>query len=100
MDTYGQSTLKSDLYMSTSADLQPGLEVGAAPSRHTWPWSRQKADWGTEQKQTASLERRQIAGLSVDTFWALVVLLCIIVAGGIGGGVGAGLAAQKSNCER
>ncbi|KAI0379053.1 hypothetical protein F5Y04DRAFT_133421 [Hypomontagnella monticulosa] len=36
-------------------------------------------------------ERRRILGLTVPIFWALVVLVVIILAGGIGGGIGGGL---------
>ncbi|KAI9648156.1 hypothetical protein NHQ30_002788 [Ciborinia camelliae] len=99
MDTYKQSASNADLYLNTSVELHPGLEVGTDPSYQKWSGSRQEPYAGTEPKETASPERKQISGLSVNTFWALVVLLCIIIAGGIGGGIGAGLAAQRSNCK-
>lgn len=99
MDSYKHHIPKADSYLYSSDELQPGLEVGNAPSRQPCPWPRQEID-GVERKQTAIPERKQIAGLAIGTFWALVVSLSVIVAGVIGGGVGAGLAAQKNKCKR
>ncbi len=41
--------------------------------------------------------KRKILGISVVSFWLLVVILVVVIAGAIGGGVGAGLAAQKKS---
>ncbi|KAF7958299.1 hypothetical protein EAE96_001850 [Botrytis aclada] len=99
MDTYKQSFSKSGLCLNTSVETQPGLEVRDAPSQQTWQWSLQETHSGIQGEKSVMLEQRQIAGLSTGTFWAFVVLLCLLVAGGIGGGVGAGIAAQKNNCK-
>ncbi|TGO56528.1 hypothetical protein BCON_0076g00060 [Botryotinia convoluta] len=99
MDTYKQNFSKSGLCLNTSVETQQGLEVRDAPSRQTLPWSSQETHSGIQGEKGAILERRQIAGLSIGTFWALVVLLCLIVGGGIGGGVVAGIAAQRNNCK-
>ena len=45
-------------------------------------------------------EGRRIGGLRVGIFWGLVVLLCCIIAGGVGGGIGVGLASSKAACSR
>ncbi|KAF7943938.1 uncharacterized protein EAE97_006008 [Botrytis byssoidea] len=99
MDTYKQFFSTSGLCLNTSVETQPGLEVQDASSGNTWPWSSQETHAGKQDEKAAILERRQIAGLSIGTFWALVVLLCLIVGGGISGGVVAGIAAQRNNCK-
>ncbi|KAF7911480.1 uncharacterized protein EAF01_002987 [Botrytis porri] len=99
MDTYKQSFSKSGLCLNTSVETQPGLEVRDVPSQQTWQWSSQKNHSGIQCEKSAILERRQIAGLSIGTFWALVVLLCLIVAGGIGGGVGVGIRGTKEQLQ-
>ena len=38
---------------------------------------------------------QRILGLSVRTFWIVLIILIVILAGGIGGGVGGGLAARS-----
>ncbi|TGO32301.1 hypothetical protein BHYA_0330g00050 [Botrytis hyacinthi] len=100
MDTYKQFFSKSGLCLNTSVETQPGLEVQDASSGNTWPWSSPDTHAGIQDGKGAILERRQIAGLSIGTFWALVVLLCLIVGGGISGGVVAGIAAQRNDCKR
>ncbi|KAF7859527.1 uncharacterized protein EAF02_010975 [Botrytis sinoallii] len=87
MDTYKQFFSTSGLCLNTSVETQPGLEVQDASSGNTWPWSSQETHAGIQDEKVAILERRQIAGLSIGTFWALVVLLCLIVGGGISGGI-------------
>ncbi|KAF5872133.1 uncharacterized protein Bfra_009163 [Botrytis fragariae] len=99
MDTYKQNFSQSGLCLNTSVETQPGLEVRDAPSRQTWPWSSRETHSGIQGEKGAISERGQIAGLSIGTCWASVVLLCLIVGGGIGGGVAAGIAAQKNNCK-
>ncbi|KAM0309648.1 hypothetical protein ACHAO8_008815 [Botrytis cinerea] len=99
MDTYKQTFSNSGLCSNTSVETQPGLEVGYAPSQQTGQWTSKETHSGIQGKKSTILERRQIAGLSVETFWALVVLLCLVVVGGIGGGVVAGIAAQGNNCK-
>ncbi|TGO24699.1 hypothetical protein BPAE_0096g00040 [Botrytis paeoniae] len=99
MGTYKQTFSRSGSCLNTSVETQPGLEVRGAPSRQTWPWSSQETHSGIQGEKGAILERRQIAGLSIGTYWALVVLLCLIVGGRIGGGVVAGIAAQRNNCK-
>ncbi|KAF7919851.1 hypothetical protein BELL_0257g00150 [Botrytis elliptica] len=99
MDIYKQNFSKSGLCLNTSVETQPGLEVQDASSRKTWPCSSQETRSKIQGEKGAILERRQIAGLSIGTFWALVVLLCLIVGGGISGGVVAGIAAQRNECK-
>lgn len=56
---------------------------------------------GLNARESSRHERdqaRRILGLTVGTFWGMVVLLCTIMAGGIGAGVGVGLASRKNNC--
>lgn len=98
MDTYKQIASEAGLCLDTSVNVQPGLEVGASTIQQKWSSPREVPCFESGQKQSVLTERRKILGLSVDTFWALIVLLCVIVAAGIGGGVGAGLA--KGNCKR
>lgn len=78
---------------------QPGLEVNQimyiAPNVE---YAEAKQAWAADEReglQPAQTPRR-IFGLSVGTFWGVIVLLCVILAGGIGGGVGAGLASKKT----
>jgi hypothetical protein len=103
MDNYATSSPKySDIQ-------QPGLEVSSVPykAEQTRLPNATQPDWGVnsteamvENQGYPSNGKKQILGLSVGTFWGIVVLLCVVVAGGIGGGVGAGLASRKSACAR
>lgn len=81
---------------------QPGLEVGIDPSSSShsgWP-NASKPVWGASSEQIPkTTHERKILGLTVGVFWAVVVLLCVLVAGGVGGGLGAGLASRKSTCS-
>ena len=92
--------------LETVPRTQPGLEVDpytnfsannadTARGSSTTEQEAQKCDPVYEDPRP-----RTILGLSVGIFWAIVVLLCVIFAGGIGGGVGAGLAAMKNKCPR
>jgi len=85
-----------------------GLEAVPIPHLETGSWHHQQQDMGhgppsttwVEPPQVANLPakpRQRILGLSVKTFWILIVLLVVIVAGGVGGGVGGGLAARGSS---
>ncbi len=52
--------------------------------------------WDAPENANPPVEPKQrILGLSVRTFWIVVVLLVVIVAGAIGGGVGGGMAAKS-----
>jgi hypothetical protein len=87
---------------------QPGLEVGAPqlPLAHDQGWpDASKPVWGIDQMLLGENGQRKrtaktILGLSAGAFWGIVVLLCVLIAGGVGGGVGAGLANRKSICSR
>ena len=78
------------------------------PQLETARWHHQQQDMGHGPSSTTWVEppqgtnlpaepRERILGLSVKTFWILIVLLVVIVAGGVGGGVGGGLAARGSS---
>jgi hypothetical protein len=56
---------------------------------------RGPATWDREDGGEGEGRRKRILGLSVPTFWILVLISVLIIAGGVGGGIGAGLAAQK-----
>lgn len=55
------------------------------------PW----ADVSEETVPKNDEPKQRILGLSVRRFWAIVIILAVLVAAAIGGGVGAGLAAQR-----
>lgn len=124
--------MDSHKYLDTR-NTQAGLEVGIDPdpfkNPHAgWPDPNQSV-WGNSSKPSSNLSKlgtspdrstekiylgngesskavqaRRILGLSVGMFWAMIVLLFCILAGGIGGGIGAGLAfrkdARKDACLR
>ena len=73
---------------------QAGLEVNVKPDA----WKRMTKRYSG--KQYEEVPHRTIFGLSVGTFWAVLVVLCVFIAGGIGGGIGVGLASQKKKCPR
>ena len=77
---------------------QAGLEVDSRPPPP--PPSFYPSGYGGEgEAKYDQTEKRKILGLSVGVFWAVVVVLFLVLAGGIGGGVGAGLASQKKTCD-
>ncbi|KAK4147862.1 uncharacterized protein C8A04DRAFT_24421 [Dichotomopilus funicola] len=50
---------------------------------------------GLEVAHRSGGPKQRILGLSVRTFWIILIILVVVVAGAIGGGVGGGLAAQS-----
>ena len=94
---------------NTSAN-QAGLELDSRPapssseyldpSYHSQQGKYEQHDprYGGNAYQPEQ-QQRKILGLSIGVFWAAVVVLILVLAGGIGGGVGAGLAAQKKSCD-
>ncbi|KAI2637760.1 hypothetical protein GGS26DRAFT_603456 [Hypomontagnella submonticulosa] len=63
------------------------------PTSNTRGWADFPASAVTapEDRGDETAEKRRILGLTVPIFWALVVFVVIILAGGIGGGIGGGL---------
>ncbi|KAI1080209.1 hypothetical protein F5B20DRAFT_580605 [Whalleya microplaca] len=86
---------------------QEGLEVVPNDSplyplpTHAPAWSGEEArwtptsPWGPEDTKYPSDEKRRILGLTVPSFWVIMVLITMILAGGIGGGVGGAMRAQQ-----
>ena len=105
MDSYESGRHK---YIDRPYNQQPGLEVHTPPPglEHDTLWQHAKTSvWGTSNDASVDQkilipERQKILGLSVGTFWGVILVLCLIVAGGVGGGVGAGLAMRKNTCSR
>lgn len=72
------------------------------PTSNTRGWADFPASAVTapEDRGDETAEKRRILGLTVPIFWALVVFVVIILAGGIGGGIGGGLTKLNNTVAR
>jgi hypothetical protein len=51
-------------------------------------------------KPTRRCQRETILGLRVAWFWAVIVVLVILIAGGLGGGIASGVARRESSVDQ
>lgn len=90
------NALKEVDYRNASSYASPeneGLQLVPLPTEQSW-YNSNVAIAGPQQLPPP----RTILGVTVKSFWILVIVLVLILTVGIGGGVGGGLAQQKSNC--
>ncbi|PQE09810.1 hypothetical protein CJF30_00010791 [Rutstroemia sp. NJR-2017a BBW] len=59
-----------------------------------------EAELDGKGKSSRRCQRETILGLRVAWFWAVIVVLVILVAGGLGGGIAGGIAKGKSSVDQ
>ncbi|PQE05386.1 hypothetical protein CJF31_00011160 [Rutstroemia sp. NJR-2017a BVV2] len=59
-----------------------------------------EAELGGKGKPSRRCQRETILGLRVAWFWAVIVVLVILLAGGLGGGIAGGMAKVKSSVDQ
>jgi hypothetical protein len=97
---------EAGLEVGTPASIHQhdGLEVnwGATKSglHGAWTASDVEAESAVKGKPSRRCQRETILGLRVAWFWAVIVVLVILLAGGVGGGIAGGVARRESSVDQ